>query len=275
MCANRAHLPALDIYRRLISASIRSQLQYRVSFLFDLLGTGIGTAIAFGTLALVLQRFRDIAGWTLAEIAFLYGTVETAFGIMDMVFSGFDPGGFGQRVRRGSFDQLLLRPVNLTIQVLGSEFSLRRLARIAQGAIVLFVSLLWMDVQWTVAKAVLVPIVIVGMVCFFGGLFVIGSTITFWTVQSIEVVNIFTYGGTEMMSYPMSIYTKWLRRFFTFVIPAIFLNYYPALYILDKPDPFNMPSFAPLLSPVVGVGALLVALAFWNWGIRHYTSTGT
>ena len=266
---------ALDMYRRLISVSMRSQLQYRVSFLFDLVGTGIGTAIAFGTLALVLQRFKNIAGWTLAEIAFLYGTVETGFGIMDLLFSGFDPQGFGQRVRRGSFDQILLRPVNVTLQVMGSEFALRRLARISQGVVVLFFSLLWIDVHWTLFKATLILVVVVSIVCFFGGLFVIGSTITFWTVQSIEVVNIFTYGGTEMMTYPMSIYNKWLRRFFTFVIPAIFLNYYPALYILDKPDPFNMPSFAPLLSPVVGVGMLSVALAFWRFGIRHYTSTGT
>jgi ABC-2 type transport system permease protein len=239
------------------------------------LGTGIGTAMAFGTLALVLTRFENIAGWSLAEIAFLYGTVETAFGCMDMVFSGFDPQGFGQRVRRGTFDQILLRPVNVTLQVMGSEFAMRRLARVLQGAAVLFLSLLWMDVQWTLLKAILVPVTVASLFCFFGGLFIVGSTITFWTIQSIEVVNIFTYGGTEMMSYPMSIYSRQLRRFFTFVIPTIFLNYYPALYIMDKPDPFNMPSFAPLLSPVVGVGMLLVALAFWRFGIRHYTSTGT
>ena len=35
-----------------------------------------------------------------------------------------------------------------------------------------------------------------------------------------------------------------MRRVFTFVIPAIFLNYYPALFFWTKPDPFNFPSFA-------------------------------
>ncbi len=265
----------LDIYRRLLSVSIRSQMQYRTAFILDLLSVGIGTAAAFGTLALILQRFEHIAGWTLWEIAFLYGTVETAFGTMDMVFGGFDPGNFGQKVRRGTFDQIMLRPVSVTVQVLGSELSLRRLARIFQGSSVLVLALVGLHTQWTLCKMALLILMIGGMFCFFGALFIIGSTITFWTVESIEVVNVFTYGGVEMMSYPMSIYDQRLRRFFTYVIPAIFLNYYPALYILDKVDPFNMPSFAPWLSPIVGIGLMLIALSFWKFGIKHYQSTGT
>jgi ABC-2 type transport system permease protein len=89
------------------------------------------------------------------------------------------------------------------------------------------------------------------------------------------VINILTYGGNEMMAYPMHIYRDWMRRFFTFIVPAIFLNYYPALYFLGKPDPFNLPPFAPFLAPLVGLGTLVIALAFWNFGIRHYTSTGS
>jgi ABC-2 type transport system permease protein len=73
----------------------------------------------------------------------------------------------------------------------------------------------------------------------------------------------------------MHIYGRGLRYFFTCVIPAIFLNYYPTLYFLDKPDPLGMPACAPFLSPVVGFGTLALALAFWRFGVRHYTSTGT
>jgi ABC-2 type transport system permease protein len=50
---------------------------------------------------------------------------------------------------------------------------------------------------------------------------------------------------------------------------------YPALYILDKPDPLQMPVIAPFLSPLAGAGMMLVAVAFWRFGVRHYASTGT
>jgi ABC-2 type transport system permease protein len=265
----------LDLYRRLIAVQIRAQLQYPVAFLFDLGATALITTVEFGSLALILQRFEGIGGWTLGEVAFLYGMVETAFGTMDMLFSGFDPPYFGRLVRLGQFDQLLLRPLDATLQVLGSRLEIRRLGRIAQGTLIFVLAVTLANVRWTVLKVLYLPLVFVSIVSFFGGLFVIGATITFWTVESIEAINIFTYGGNELISYPMTIYHDWLRRFFTFVVPAIFLNYYPALYFLDKPDPFNMPSFAPFLAPLAGIGTLTVALWFWQFGIRHYTSTGS
>ncbi|MCL5275113.1 MAG: ABC-2 family transporter protein, partial [Chloroflexi bacterium] len=90
-----------DIYRRLIGVQIRSQMQYRAAFLLDSFTTGFSVLISFVTLALILQRFDNVGGWSLAEVAFLYGMVETAFGIMDMLFSGFDPDNFGRQVRLG------------------------------------------------------------------------------------------------------------------------------------------------------------------------------
>jgi ABC-2 type transport system permease protein len=265
----------LTLYRRLLAIQIRSQLQYRTAFVLDVTSTSMTLFLFFAGLALVLERFDSLGGWRLGELAFLWGTVETAFGLMDMIFSGFDPGTFGRRVQRGTFDQLLLRPVNITLQVLGDDFALRRLGRIAQGLVILGVALTVGEIQWTVGKLLYLPLVILGMIGFFGGLFIIGATITFWTVESIEALNILTYGGSEMIQAPMHIYPEWLRRFFTYIIPAIFLNYYPALYFLDKPDPLGLPWGVRFLSPVVGLAVLLIALAFWRFGIRHYQSTGT
>ncbi|MBN1642870.1 MAG: ABC-2 family transporter protein [Anaerolineae bacterium] len=261
------------MYRRLIGVQIRSQLAYRTSFLLGLLSTAVGNVSEFLMLALVLARFEGIGDWALREIAFLYGMVSTAFGAMDLIFSGFDPQDFGRSVRRGTFDLLLLRPIDVTVQVMGSRFHLRRLGRIIQGAAVLIVAL--PRVRWTLLKVLYLPVVFASLILFYGALFMIGSTITFWTIQSIEAMNILTYGGTEMMAYPMHIYGRDLRLFFTYIVPAAFLNYYPALYYLDLPDPFGLPSYAPFLAPLVGVGSMAVALAFWRFGIRHYASTGT
>jgi ABC-2 type transport system permease protein len=88
-------------------------------------------------------------------------------------------------------------------------------------------------------------------------------------------MNIFTYGSSELISYPMHIYPDWLRSVFTFILPAALLNYYPALYFLDKPDPLGMPIFMRFLSPLAGLLVLLISLLFWRFGIRHYQSTGT
>jgi ABC-2 type transport system permease protein len=264
----------LGSYFKLLGAQMRSQLQYRVSFILDVFSTTLFTITEFGAFALVLTRFETVGGWTLAEVAFLYSLVELSFGFMDMVFAGFDPTFFGQGVRKGTFDQFLLRPVPIIWQVLGSDLTLRRIGRIFLGVVIFVFAVNLGNLEWTLGKVVYLPFVVVGMILFFGGLFMIGSSITFWTVESVEAMNILTYGGGFLISYPMSIYQDWLRRIFTFVIPAIFLNYYPALYFLDKPDPFGFPYITHFLAPVAGAVVFAVALAFWKFGLEHYQSTG-
>ena len=106
----------------------------------------------------------------------------------------------------------LVRPINITLQVFGDDFILRRLGRIAQRRIAIFYfALRQRYIHWTAGKILYLPFVILGIVLFFGGLYVIGATITFWTIDSIEVMNIFTYGSSELISYPMNIYPDWLR----------------------------------------------------------------
>lgn len=265
----------LGSYWRLLGAQVRSQLQYRTSFVLDVLATMLITLTEFGAVALVFERFDDIQGWMLGEVAFLYGLVELSFGLMDMIFAGFDPARFGQEVRKGTFDRLLLRPIPITWQVLGSDLTLRHFGRVALGVGIFTLALNLNPLVWTAGKLLYLPLVVLGMVLFFGGLFIIGSTVTFWTVESFEAMNILTYGGSYLISYPMSIYQEWLRRIFTFVIPAIFLNYYPALYFLDKPDPLGFPAFAPFVAPIAGGAVFVAALAFWRFGIKHYHSTGS
>ncbi len=116
-------------YTRLISIQIRSQMQYRVSFLMDLVSTAALSGISFLAVALIIERFGSIMGWTLGEVAFLAGLIEMSFAVMEILFSGFEPDVFSTQIRQGSFDQMLLRPVNITVQVLGSRFLMRRLGR--------------------------------------------------------------------------------------------------------------------------------------------------
>ncbi|HEY9075405.1 MAG TPA: ABC-2 family transporter protein [Anaerolineaceae bacterium] len=265
----------LNLYFRLIAAQVRSQMQYRFSFWSDLLTTAMLNGMEFLTIVLLFERFGSIAGWTLGEVAFLAGMMEISFALMDLIFSGFDYDYFANYVRLGTFDQMLLRPVNITLQVLGSRFVLRRLGRVMEGSLIFAIALVLTNIHWTTARLLYLPIVLISQVLAFGSLFIFGSTITFWTVERIEAVNILTYGGNALMSYPMEIYPTWMRRIFTYIIPFIFMNYYPALFFLEKPDPLGFPPIAPFLAPLVGIGMLLISLRFWQFGINHYHSTGS
>src|SRR5262249_34004981 len=131
------------------------------------------------------------------------------------------------------------------------------------------------EIVWTVGKIVYLPIVVLSGIILFSAIDLIGGTLCFWTIERSEVINVFTYGGVFMSSYPMNIYPAWMRRTFTFIVPIAFVAYFPGLYFLDHRDPLGLPSFVSFLTPFVAIIFAVVALVFWEWGLRHYQSTGS
>ena len=78
------------LYLRLVGARIRAQMQYKVSFWMDLVGFGLVTGLEFATIAILYGRFQSIGGWSIAEVALLYGMVSVAFSLAEMFSRGFD-----------------------------------------------------------------------------------------------------------------------------------------------------------------------------------------
>ncbi len=266
-----------QLYRKLIGAQVRSQMQYRSSFVLEAIAQFAGNVLDFVVVIIFFARLPSLGGWTLPEIGLLYGLSSVAFGVSDMVIAGFDYAYFGPNmVRLGEFDRVLIRPVNVFLQVLTSQFTLKRLGRIGQGVIVLGWALLALDRAWTPLQIGYMIVTIAGGVFFFAGLFIFGSGISFWTVDSLEVMNMATYGGQFLTQYPMTIYSDFLRSFFTFVIPTAFINYYPALWLLGRPDPLSGPiGLLALLAPFICVLMFSAGVALWRRGVRHYASTGS
>jgi len=77
-----------------------------------------------------------------------------------------------------------------------------------------------------------------------------------------------------LSQFPINVYDQWLRRFLAYIFPIAFVAYFPALYILGKPDPIGLPEWLRFVSPLVAVAAAFVASAVWRVGVRHYQSAG-
>ena len=264
---------ALKLYARYAAVSMRSQMQYRASFLMQSAAHFLITGVEFLAIWALFQRFGSLKGWILPEVAFFYGTIHVAFSIADALSRGFDISA--NLIKMGDFDRLLLRPRSTVLQLLGYEFTLRRVGRFGQGLAVLIWAALTLNIHWTVGKLLLLAATVGGGVSLFMGLIVIQATIAFWTVESLEVMNTLTYGGVETAQYPLSIYLPWFRKFFTFVVPLACVSYFPILAIIEKPDPLGTPLLLQIIAPLAGLLFLTGALRFWRIGIRHYTSTGS
>ena len=264
----------LQLYRRLIAMQVRAQLQYKANIVIDILTYFFVTGLEFVTTLLYFVPFPTLLGWHVGEVALLAAVTSFGFGLAELFGSGIDT--FDVTIRLGEFDRVLLRPVGALIQIATNEFRLRRVGRLTQGLLGFLIALFLLHgLRWTPLKLLALLIGAMSGALMFVSILLMGVTMCFWTVQTLEVTNIFYYGGREILSYPITIYHQAVQRLLLFVIPIGFGSYLPTCYLLDRPMPFNMPAWVAFLAPLVALAFASIALWIWGFGVRHYQSTGS
>ncbi|MFB7292884.1 ABC transporter permease [Actinacidiphila glaucinigra] len=263
----------LRAYGLIVWMWTRSALAYRASFLMTAAVNFAATGLDFLAILLMFSQVDRLGGFSLPEVAFLYGTAGTAFGLADLALGSMER--LGGRVRDGTLDTLLVRPVPVLAQVAADRFALRRIGRIVQGLLVLVWSVTRLELHWTALDLVLLPMMLLSGAGIFGAVFVAGAAFQFWAGDASEVQNSFTYGGATLLQYPPSVFAKELVRGVTFVMPLAFVNWLPALRILGRQDPLGLPGWVDFAPPLVAVACCALAGAAWRAGLRSYRSTGS
>lgn len=266
-------MDSLKLYLKYLRINLESQLQYKASFLMMAAGHFLITFIEFFGLWILFDRFGSIKGFNFEEAALFYGIIHMGFAICEGWTRGFDV--FPKLVRSGDFDRILLRPRSTVLQILGQDIQLMRFGRFIQGFIVLVWSLTRLNISWTLGKTLLLIGAILGGNFLFSGLIVLQATLSFWSIQSLEIMNSFTYGGVQAGQYPISIYKPWFRNVLIYLVPIASVNYFPAMNILGKADPLGYPYWIGSMSPFVGLTFFILSLYIWQFGVRHYSSTGS
>jgi ABC-2 type transport system permease protein len=260
-------------YLRLAAIAVRATMAYRASFAMLTLSQFLVTFIDFAAVLVMFSHVDSLGGFGLAGIALLYGVSSLALGTADLLVGNCER--VGRRIRDGSFDVMLIRPVPALVQVATIDFSLRRVGRIAQSVLVLAWALVALDIDWSPARAGMLGLSVVSGTVIFSAVFVIGGAFQFWSLDSAEVANAFTYGGNYLTQYPLTIYPGQIVKAMTFLMPIAFVNWYPVLFVLGRDVPGDLPNVLRLLAPAVAALMAGLALLSWGRGMRRYQSTGS
>ncbi|WP_406316086.1 ABC transporter permease [Streptosporangium sp. NBC_01639] len=250
---------------------LRASAQYPGPLIMMAAGSLAVNALDVLAIWVIFQHTGSLAGFDLAEVMFLYGTAGLSFALSDMLFGNVDR--LSQHIRAGTFDTMLLRPAGAFVQVATDRFGVHRLGRTAQALVVLGISLSQLGVPWS--RAWMIPVMVVCGVVIFTSIFTLGGALQFLLTDAPEVANAFTYGGSALTQYPLSVYGDELVRGVTFVVPLAFVNWQPGLFVLDRPDPLGLPYGLRFAAPLAALALAVVAASAWRAGIRRYRSTGS
>ena len=256
------------LYGKFFSMNLKSQMQYKVSFVMTVLGQFLVSFTVLLGLYFMFLRFNQVDGFTYNQSLLCFATVLMAFSLAETFARGFDM--FPRMLGNGEFDRALVRPCGVVFQVLAVKMEFSRLGKLIQAALVFCYAIPQCGVYWTWQKVLTLCLMILCGCLVFFGLFLVYAAFSFFTVEGLEFMNIFTDGGREFGRYPFSIYGQNVLKFLTFVIPLALFQYYPLLYLLDmKKDTLY------IFTPVLSLLFLLPAYLFFRIGLRRYKSTGS
>lgn len=257
------------LYKVFVSQFFKSIVQSKVNFIIGLCGFFLTQITGIAFLYLVFEQIPVLADWSLEQLIFIYGFAQIPRGIDHLLTDNIWLLAWNYVVN-GRFDQFMLRPMNLFLQVIFEKIQPDALGELLVGAILIIISL---------NKGIVIvdaPHVILFMVSIVAGAFIytavklLFASFAFWIKISGPVL--FTaYQFADFAKYPTGIYAKGVRFIITWVVPFAFVAYLPASYFLNP----EVSAFQTIGAEcILAVVFFAIAYNVFNLGTRVYESAG-
>lgn len=265
-------IPAWRTYVVLLRGTWRSMRVHRVNLVMTFLGSAAiqGTQLAF--ISVLLGAFGAIAGWSVGEVAFLYGLRLTAHGVCTINFGQHR--GSGPAIRNGDWDRFLLRPAGPLMQLLTRYFNPGTLGDVVLGLAILVTASTLIDVSWGPLSLAYLVLAAVGGGLVEAGLQIGLSGLDFRWGPVVRIKDMVDRVLTDFGAYPMTIFGTAGTWLLTVLLPLAFMAYLPATVLLGRTDELLVPDWVALLSPLAGPLVLALGIGFFRRMSRYYASPG-
>lgn len=255
--------------------SFRSQAAHRAAFLAGMVGQWISYGATFATLYLMTTSFDLLGGWNGSEVMVLYGLSLMSYAIGAAFFFNFST-SLSRRIRSGEFDASLTKPIHPFLhEVFSGGFNIGYISHFSVSLIIVILALANLEYRVTVGSVLFLALMVLGASLIQAAALIASSTMSFFTVGSNPLADFLLYDVKEFTNYPITVFPRGIQFLLTFVLPFAFLNFYPAAALLGKAIPQGYPAVLPYLSPAVGLLLFFLSILLWNWGLKHYKSTGS
>lgn len=257
------------LYGHFLSAQLKTMMEYRVDFLVGALSVCLMNFASVFFISVVFDHIPNLHGWSFYEVLFIYGIACLGRSIHHIFFDNLWTLG-SEYIRPGSFDRVLIRPLNPLFQIIAERVQQDGFGQLIVGACVFGTAVRHLPIAWTVSKVLLLPVMILSSGMIFSGLNLFFATFSFWMVDSLPLMFA-TFNISDFARYPITIYNGAVRMVLTWIVPYAFTAFFPAALFLDHREYVRV----ALAAPLVAVSVCVLAYAFWRRGLKDYRSTGS
>src|SRR5215216_653255 len=265
-------MDSLRLYLRLVKLSMQARLQYRLDFIMGLINIIALNAINLGLISILVYRFTALNGWSIWQLFFLYCLWLLGHSLYSLFFWHFWE--MEEYLVQGTFDQFLLRPASVFVQYLGREVQYIGFADMFVAMVGIAMAYVNLNLNWGFVTWLFFLIVVLSGTVIETSLTLMMACLSFWTGRSSAGVDLIMEFNMLVQHYPIDIFGAWFRVVVTGLIPVAFMNYYPALLLLNKFDPQAADAWLVYMSPVVALILALITSGVWHLALRRYSSSG-
>ncbi|MBS0652372.1 MAG: ABC-2 family transporter protein [Verrucomicrobia bacterium] len=210
-----------------IKISIQSTVSLRESFLIQSFFMLLSNLVFFSFWWIYFSNFKSIKGWTLSDIACLYGIVNGAYGIFSVFFGGSRY--LARMIFEGDLDMLIVKPKNLLLQIMGSKSVSSGWGDIFSSAVFLAFS-----GYATLTNLPLLALFILTACLVITSFSIVMGSLAFWIGDSHSLSKQLFEFLLTFSNYPKSIYVGAVKVFLLTIVPSGFIGFVPIEAIKDQ-----------------------------------------
>src|SRR5262245_9719116 len=265
-------MAALGVAYSLWVASVRGELEYRANFLIMVLMGLVYQGTGFVFIWVVLSHFQAIAGWTLGEVAFLYGLRLVMHALNALITGGLY--SLEWQVRDGEFDRYLVRPTPPLLQLLCQRVHISVFGDLLGGLALFAVANSLVAVDWTAPALLYLALALLGGALVEMALRVLFSSLAFRFLSASAFLALLNTIFSNFSNYPLKIFGSALEFLLTFGLPLAFMAYFPTTVLLGRTGELRVSPLFAYGAPLAGVLWIGLALLVFQHELRHYQRSG-
>lgn len=255
----------VDVYKQCMYSAVQTAAAYRMNFIVSSLITLVGN-ILFPLVTLLIYRAgTSFPGWSLYEVLLIQSVFTMSSGLASLVFGGVMWTTMSH-VREGSFEVVLLKPLNPLFYIVATTFSVESVGLFLGGAALFVFSVLHVGAIPALAWVQFAGLFLAGTAVL-AGLSLMMAAMSFKWVGNSRISEL-ADSVLHVGKYPLPIFPKAVQAAATLIIPVGMVGFLPASALLGRVTASDFAAILPC--------AAFLAAGIWIYRhmIRMYEGVG-
>lgn len=263
---------AVDLVGYALFIAVRRQLTKPWLLTFWFLAILLYFSAGVMTLAVLDGQLRGIAGWSLAELTFLFG-----FGLIShagQVIFFMQAWNNDDLVRNGEIDLFYCRPVGLLTQYFTSYFHITGIFDLVPAVIIVSVAASRMIPQITNAGWIALILCAVGAIFLRAAVYLLICVVGMKRATSRTLISVAMPAIERATLFPADIYPSAIKHVLTFVVPLALVSNIPTAAVLHGSTPYGNLWWSAFAVVFIGITGFGISVMLLRWRLLKRRTTG-